>query len=313
MPSLQSYPSAATMSPSAPPANANILAIPAEITEHALVLAAPQDVANFAQTCRSARALVYEAHDQHLWRRLFLEQSFDDPRNDPRYAADPDALDNIDWKAELQKRVKFMRVIRNWRDSGPDLLDALPELVKIARDAPIMPVPDNSKDLAWIASLLKDHPLWASEADACHVLEHAISKHPDPRLVHSFLVPSASELWCLLGWRSSILSNSAAELIRSRTAARSFVYDMRNYHRENLYGPYADRRAKVNWKHIENCINIIQCNLSDLGRLWSDTRPPLELDAIRTCSAPGSHTRDPRDWAGLEGTWRRYVCFMDYR
>lgn len=158
MPSLQSYPSAATMSPSAPPANANILAIPAEITEHALVLAAPQDVANFAQTCRSARALVYEAHDQHLWRRLFLEQSFDDPRNDPRYAADPDALDNIDWKAELQKRVKFMRVIRNWRDSGPDLLDALPELVKIARDAPIMPVPDNSKDLAWIASLLKDHP-----------------------------------------------------------------------------------------------------------------------------------------------------------
>jgi len=35
------------------------------------------------------------------------------------------------------------------------------------------------------------------------------------------------------------------------------------------------------------------------------------LQAIRAYSAPGA--APGLDWAGVEGTWRRYVCFMDYR
>lgn len=300
----------------APPA---ILSIPVEITENALVFTAPRDVAHFAQTCRSARALVYEAHDQHLWRRLFL-QSFDDLR-DPH--AHPFTTDTVDWRLQLQKRVRLMRVVRNAcvsdaRDT-PDLLDALAGLVQIARQAPAMPPPEHvntSKDLAWIVGLLREHPLWSgSAARATKLLNDAVLLHADPTLAETDLVQSAAELWCLLGWRSSILSKDTAQLVTSRTAARAFVYDMRNYSRENLYGPYRDKRPRVNWKHIQSCITIIQCNLMDLNsnRLWTETRPPVDLDAIRPYSAPASHNRDPRDWAGVEGHWRRYVCFMDYR
>lgn len=305
----------------APPA---ILAIPAEITEHALVHAHPRDVAHFAQTCRSARALVYEAHDQHLWRRLFLEQPFDDPRarSNANYATAaldrPGVLDDVDYKFELQKRVRLMRVIRNWRND-PDALDAFPALVRIARDAPVMPPPeqaDKSRDLAWISSLLKVHSIWATDGDAEACLNLIASKYDGASSYAEpyFALESSSELWCLLGWRTSIVSSNAAELMRARTAARTFVYDMRNYTADNFYGPYKkDLRPIVNWKHIQNAIAIIQCNLMDLDRLWIDTRPPVDLDAIRAYSAPGSHTRDPRDWAGVQGTWRRYVCFMDYR
>ncbi|EJD04233.1 uncharacterized protein FOMMEDRAFT_19497 [Fomitiporia mediterranea MF3/22] len=83
---------------------------------------------------------------------------------------------------------------------------------------------------------------------------------------------------------------------------------------ENHWGPFmADRSGRVNWKHIKAIIVVIHSNLVDLGELWLDTRPPARLDAIQAYSAPNTCNPDPQDWAGVEGKWRRYVCFMDYR
>ena len=73
------------------------------------------------------------------------------------------------------------------------------------------------------------------------------------------------------------------------------------------------KRTQESVDTIEAIIKVIQANLKDLIGLWTDTRPPVTLDAIRAYSAPGSQNRKDYDWAGVEGTWRRYVCFMDYR
>lgn len=282
----------------------NILDIPQELTEQALVSAHPSDVASFAQTCRSARALVYEQHDQHLWRRLFLEQPYDDPRrtDDGYGTASPNSEAKvIDWKKALQQRVYTVRIVQKVATHPPELAAALAALISVARAAPPMEEKrDESKDLLWLSTLTREHNLFQTAAAA---QDWTFEEHQ-----------RTAELWACIGWRDSVTNRNASDLLQTRNSARAFVYDMRNYARENSWGPFMpDKSGFVNWKHIESTINVIYSNLLDLGGLWPDTRPPAGLDAIRSYSAPNSRTRDPRDWAGVEGTWRRYVCFMDYR
>lgn len=279
-----------------------ILQIPPEITEHTLVLSHPRDVASFAQTCRSARALVYEARDQHLWRRLFLEQPFDDPR---RTLVSYDVVNEVlevDWKKELQRRVFAMRVIQKISTHPPELAGALDALVSVIKNLPPMSEKqDESNDLIWLSQLVREHNVFRD----CFVTS-SWTFEEQQRLL---------ELWTYVGWRDTVRDKDALSILSERNAARAFAYDMRNYSQETLWGPFLPgKKGSVNWQHIRALITVVFCNLHDLGMLWQDTRPPSNLDALRPYSAPRCHgARNPRDWAGVEGTWRRYVCFMDYR
>lgn len=279
-----------------------ILQIPPEITEHTLVLSHPRDVASFAQTCRSARALVYEARDQHLWRRLFLEQPFDDPRRTlVSYDVGNEVLE-VDWKKELQRRVFAMRVIQKISTHPPELAGALDALVSVIKNLPPMPEKqDESNDLIWLSQLVREHNVFRD----CFVTS-SWTFEEQKRLL---------ELWTYVGWRDTVRDKDALSILSERNAARAFAYDMRNYSQETLWGPFLPgKKGFVNWQHIRALITVVFCNLHDLGMLWQDTRPPANLDALRPYSAPRCHdARNPRDWAGVEGTWRRYVCFMDYR
>lgn len=279
-----------------------ILQIPPEITEHTLVLSHPRDVASFAQTCRSARALVYEARDQHLWRRLFLEQPFDDPRRTlVSYDVGNEVLE-VDWKKELQRRVFAMRVIQKISTHPPELAGALDALVSVIKNLPPMPEKqDESNDLIWLSQLVREHNVFRD----CFVTS-SWTFEEQQRLL---------ELWTYVGWRDTVRDKDALSILSERNAARAFAYDMRNYSQETLWGPFLPgKKGFVNWQHIRALITVVFCNLHDLGMLWQDTRPPANLDALRPYSAPRCHdARNPRDWAGVEGTWRRYVCFMDYR
>ncbi|KAF9023418.1 hypothetical protein BDZ89DRAFT_1136725 [Hymenopellis radicata] len=58
-------------------------------------------------------------------------------------------------------------------------------------------------------------------------------------------------------------------------------------------------------------MNVVWANLSELPPRLFEFRPRVGLDAVRARSAPAIFTDS--DWAGVEGNWRRYVCFMDYR
>jgi hypothetical protein len=103
-----------------------------------------------------------------------------------------------------------------------------------------------------------------------------------------------------------------ARMSALRANSRCYVYDLRNYRRDNEYGPYL-RGGQVNWAHVEAIVNVIHMNLEELHSIWLDTRPPVGLEATRMYSAPDVAARHAEDWACIEGSWRRYVSFMDYR
>ena len=285
-----------------------ILSIPLEIIEQALVYSDPRDVASFSQTCSIFYNLVYRASDQHIWRKLFLEQQFDHLQRNQRPDSFPCAPEQrIDWKQELQKRVNC-KCILNKADANPEnITKAIQDVLDVLQNAPSMiDKTEPSEDILWANMLIKKelHPLW-----------HRSSINS---LYENNLLQDLAKVWSLIGWRDNVLNRSSVDIRDTRNCARAFVYDMRNYRRNNNWGPFlpmlfGQKLCPINWDHIKWIITVMYNNLLDLGNLWTDTRPPASFEAIRAYSAPNSLNRDPKDWAGVEGTWRRYVCFMDYR
>lgn len=274
-----------------------LLRIPTELTEHALVFSHPKDVASFAQTCRDARAIVYDTHDQHLWRRLFLTQSFDDPRQSLP-TPETQESSSVDWKGELQRRIRAAQVAQNLSDAGPaERCQALQTLISVVMNAsPMTDTQSESKSLKWLSKVIE-------EGDIFRTIPWARTDEETQLLAQLRTYVGLSEA-----------DTSGPQAIPMRTASRFFVYDLRNYTRQNMWGPFLpDKSGRVNWRHVEAIVKVVSMNLADLGRLWEDTRPPAGLEATRPYSAPGVLEREPRDWAGVTGTWRRFVCFMDYR
>jgi hypothetical protein len=98
------------------------------------------------------------------------------------------------------------------------------------------------------------------------------------------------------------------------------------YTKENTYGPFFNKEQgqtfpNVNWPHFEACVNTVTLNALTIDQddhaSNSGTngliKPPMGLEATRPYSAPRCDRARPDDWAGVEGRWRRLVCFMDYR
>ncbi|PPQ63723.1 hypothetical protein CVT24_004303 [Panaeolus cyanescens] len=115
-------------------------------------------------------------------------------------------------------------------------------------------------------------------------------------------------------------NQSLLAVLAKRDISRAYVYDLRNYTAKTRWGPFMPD-GSVNWVHVEHLVNVVALNVRELPGAWPKTRPPSCLDLSR---------RRSHDWAGVEGrrpsfylsntirpftqgTWRRYVCFMDYR
>lgn len=278
-----------------------VFATPSEITEHALTFLHPLDVASFSQTCRSARNLVYGASDHYLWRVLFLAL-FDDPRSSLKA---PYAHIKYNWKGELQRRIRAELIAFNINaDKRPEeQTAALETFVSVVLNTPPVQaslLQGQSDSTRWVTRVLHDSGMLYSTVMTPGIPEtnrtqltsrlrayFALSINPTKHELNAF--------WKML-----------------RIASRCYVYDLRNYTRKNNYGPFIYGR-EINWVHIEAIVNVVQMNLADLHGVWKDTRPPVGLEAIRGYSVPGATNRSPADWACVEGTWRRYVSFMDYR
>ena len=151
--------------------------LPAELIERILLFCEVSDVAvslvleigetsicsrlvisqSFAQTCRSARRLIYLSDDQYFWRELFLSKPFDDLRKaTPPLIAQTPSL-QPDWKSELQRRVSAERVLAGGL-TGPPLRNALETLVSAVETAlPLSDGPDmeHSENLRWLEGLLR--------------------------------------------------------------------------------------------------------------------------------------------------------------
>jgi hypothetical protein len=275
-----------------------VFRIPDEITEYALTFLHPLDIANFSQTCHLAYALVYGAPDQYLWRHLFLTYPFDDPRNASNYQ---NTSTSYNWRAGLQQRVQAELIAFNIAHGLDEQQLALETFISVIGDtSPALSALEHkeSDSIKWVTRILVDSGI----LDA-HV---TVPGPTDNQLV------SRIRTYLALSFEGVNDNEKIARLGALRTRSRCLVYDTRNYRRDNDYGPFLCG-GQINWVQAEAIVNVIQTNLMDMHAVWMDTRPPVGLEATRTYSVTGAANRLSADWACVEGTWRRYVCFMDYR
>ena len=286
------------------------LNIPQEVAEHVLKFCHARDVARFAETCREMRDLIYNGSDKYLWRELFLLYPFDDPR----HAATPPA-ESFDWKGELQRRVWAERVMRdldilnkpNNDYINQQVIQALTTLVTAVRTAlpgTVESGRQESYNASWVTKVLKNSPIL--DDTSLHSAEPAVAQ-------------LQALLRCFLGLshQDGESEESDAYLQSVRTNSRCFVYDLRNYNAETFWGPYVVDKKRgevvVNWKHLEDIMNVVIMNTREVPNHWDEIWPKWGVESTRPYSAPNTKNRKPKDWAGVEGLWRRVVCFMDYR
>ncbi len=277
------------------------LAIPQEVTEHILKFCHLSDVVHVAETCHDLHELICNSPDQYLWRELFLSYPFDDPR---KSTARRCAV-VTDWMGELRARMQAKQAVlagaSNKHVSLHNALGVLVSAVEFA--APCVEGKPNveSANFPWVRDILLRSP----------VLNDTTLTEPAERQLRA-------RLRCYLGLShedgGTLASSTRLQLIR--TASRAYVYDLRKYSRETHWGPYTacDEQLILNWEHLEHIMNVVLMNMRDLpleqyGTVWSS----WGLEATRACSAPSTPNRKAHDWAGVEGKWRRMVCFMDYR
>ncbi|KAG0699721.1 hypothetical protein DFH29DRAFT_35429 [Suillus ampliporus] len=277
----------------------SVLPIPSEITEHALTHCHPRDVASFSQTCWKAHRLVYGSPDQYLWRQLFLRFPFDDPRQ-TEFAFLEDSQFN--WGKELHRRMEAQLIASRTNSKLEDLLRAIETFVSVVHSAAPVTMGHervSSPNLLWVVDVLQSTNMLRSPLLASEEGNQSLAR------LRSYLALTLDEYE-----EDDDEGKERLKLIRSRS--RYQVYDLRNYHEGNDWGPF-NTAGQVDWTHIESIINVTSMNLYDRPSYWSDTRPRYGLEATRAYSAPGTTARATGDWAGIEGHWRRYVCFMDYR
>ena len=297
------------------------LSLPTELVQLVLCFCTPQTVAAFSQTCRLAFTLVYDTVDQHLWREVFLLVPFDNLRDSPDY----DPCVPIDWKTELQRRMRASSAVAFTAEDLPlspgmekQVLDAFESLVKVAHSAvpPFHTDPDSppvpSHNMRWLTDVLARCVLFYDP------------EHSTAFAAHSDHLERLSAYWStpLRGVPTGNL----------HTQSRCFVYDLRNYTLESHWGVYRvigtervdENRARyiydANWEHVKHCVNAVLFGIKydGTGAFAHPPNPekllcpPMGFNSIRAYSAPGSFDRKPGDWAGVEGMWVRYVCFMDY-
>lgn len=268
----------------------------------------PGDSQSFAQTCRNARRLIYQSEDQYFWRELFLSKPFDDLRKaTPPLTAQMPCI-QPDWKGELQRRIAAEHVLADG-SIGPSLRDALETLVSAVETAlPLSDGPDMeySENLRWLEGLLRHFRL---DADAMSSDERQLLG----RLMTYYALTYDSPA-------EPSEENPAVRkrLNEMRRTSRWYIYDLRRYKEDTLWGPFLrDEKGELrtNWVHMEHLVNVVAMKLRELPvlalRLYS--KPRAGLSATQAYSAPFAHDRKLHDWAGVTGTWRRFVCFMDYR
>ncbi|KAJ3908161.1 hypothetical protein F5879DRAFT_1007874 [Lentinula edodes] len=282
----------------------NLLSFPPEIIHHILVFCQPTDVATFAKVCRVSFDLVYSGNDQFLWRELFLN-NYDDPRKSIQtLVVDEASAEPFNWKDVLQRRTEAELIARRAQNvESHERRRALETFVTAALQA--LPAIKNSEEkeqpssnLPWLDRVLREtrmlsQPILQTDSDS-ETIQLRSRLRAYVSLTHD---PSDGE-------------ESTKVVAARRIESRCFVYDIRNYKPITHWGPFL-ANGFVNWQHIEHLGNVVLTNLRELPGSWATTVPSLGLENTQAFSAPGPCS--DIDWAGVEGTWRRYVCFMDYR
>nr|VWP02542.1 Putative transcriptional repressor [Ganoderma boninense] len=135
-------------------------------------------------------------------------------------------------------------------------------------------------------------------SDVCWIPEHFRQAHQ---------LRSRLRAYVALAHESSFNGDSRARMDRLRRASRTFVYDMRKYRRETLWGPFRTaedgRTVIVDWEHVEHILNVVGLKLREvpLSSLGFYKKPLFQLDALLAGSMVGVRDLPQGDWAGVTG------------
>lgn len=280
-------------------------ALPTEIVETILENLQPEDLARASAVNKGLHGLLYDATDKHVWRKVFLAL-FDDPSHALPHIAvefpenrrpEYDLSTVCDWRGMLQQRIRARNAMRKFMDlSVAERIETLDTLVDIVLTAvPYSAEFPTSKNTTFVQTLLEAHPM----PDYAEWRPATVQEHQLKAWLRSFgpQVPKVPDL-----------SNVDLE----RRVARAYVYDMRNYTAQTLWGPYLDTK-NISWQHVYAITQVILHNLLEHHGEEGTLYPPLGFNHVRRFSAPDYDKRAENDWAGVEGIWTRVVCFMDYR
>lgn len=275
--------------------------LPHEAIEQILVLCDPLDVAAVAQTGSLLRHSVYHADSSSVWRGLYLAQPFDDPRQCVRQDGTP--RPPINWKAELKRIIRARTVVGDLKLCRPReygvILQTLLDMVCWVPPLPYVDSPDISRNLLWVAAVLRHGFL----DDAEKTLIMSKSEKQIHARMHAYY-----------GLTKADIKGS------SRVRSRAMVYDMRNYRWDNSFGPLTDT-GEVNWEHIQTLHHVVSMHLVGLREdeefefaifpmslpFTQVTMPPI----VECANNEGEEQFD--DWAGVEGQWSVSFCFCDHR
>lgn len=331
--------------------------LPVEITEDVLIASEPQGVARLSQCSKHLYNIVNRTEDNHIWRSLFLN-IFDHPQN-ALYSSRSNTSPGIRWKAELKRRIQAQNIIRStteqpndtwgpgmrsrykwWASEVIDAYDICAEIIREATPAvsthytsvastssSVVEKSTESNNIEWMDLLLRTNPnfLWPPAAPLRQsslgdLVEPVPPKVPEPdNSLGQYFTNSPSRARLRAHFGVSSFETACTPFDSTRLVARMYVYDLRNYRPETLYGPWSVDEAKpgsvtANWIHINHILTVIVGNLDEYRSHIEikEIDPPTGLEHTRSHSAPGWEKRAERDWAGVEGTWKRIICFMDY-
>ncbi|KAF9479735.1 hypothetical protein BDN70DRAFT_672095 [Pholiota conissans] len=276
-----------------------ILAVPVELGQHILSFCHPWDVAAFAQTCHAAYTLVYHPTDHYLWRQLYVTQ-FDVPKlsTSPSLSMQ----EKFEWKKELTSRMKVELVLFHGPASQAQTKGIYETLITVIEESCCIKTnasASQSRNFKWLKRVILNSQLLSNLYSQTGSEENAE--------LHARL---RSHLAMTLEDKGD--KQAFKLLLDRRDKSRAFVYDLRNYQPQNKWGPFKTD-GSVNWIHVEHLIDVISLNIRELPGSWASTRPPSILDVHKRPLMLSADVGSANDWAGVEGTWRRYVCFMDYR
>ncbi|KAG6837889.1 hypothetical protein H0H93_013042 [Arthromyces matolae] len=259
----------------------SIFPLPLEIIERILTHCRIPDVIAFARTCCLAYLLILgNSSPKIMWKAIFLN-NFDDP-----CLSRP-----VDWKDRAIQRLKA-----ELHAQSPNS-DALETFITAIHEAAPGGPSTQSLNIEWLERTLKTtSEVLTSNADV-----------PRSQAMVSAQLRSYTGLSCdpCNAERARVLT------FERRRNSRLYVYNLHNYTGRH-WGPFSDD-GKVDWIHLEHLINVLIMNFRELPGPWARICPPHGLRATRKYSAPANDLEDPRDWAKVSGTWRRYVSYMDFR
>lgn len=268
--------------------------LPHEVLEHVLLMSDPLDVASVAQACRFFRGFVYLTDGDRFWRALYLSEPFDDPRKTVTYLGS--CRTDINWREELRRIIRARTVVNDVSVCRPDeRCQVLRTLLDMVTNVPPLPFPESeptSRNVLWVQKLLQDGAF----------LDLDSQSHEERQL------RARLHTWFGLTDRDG--------LVAKRVNSRAFVYSQRNYRSSNSFGPYLrDGSGVVDWEYVQKLAHVFARNLIEKEE---EEEVAFEICSLSLtfCQAvipPGLDLDRESDWAGVEGLWRIFYCFIDHR